>query len=82
MEACDPGLDPGELAGVGEGLCPVDGAQPLTQLQLGSTAAKLSQPSPNRRGIFATVLHAPPPLMPCAFWKKDACHEPSLAPPT
>ena len=32
-----------ELAGVGEGLCLVDGAQPLTQLQLGSVEAKCLQ---------------------------------------
>jgi hypothetical protein len=51
MQAWDPGLDPGELAGVGEGLCPADSAQPLTQLQLGSLAAKLSQPSPKGRGV-------------------------------
>lgn len=53
MEAWDPGLDPGELAGVGEGFCLVDRAHPLTQLQLGSAAAKLSQPSPDGRRIKA-----------------------------
>lgn len=30
MEPYDPGLDPGELGGVGEGLCAVDRVQPLT----------------------------------------------------
>jgi hypothetical protein len=30
MEPCDPGLDPGELGGVGEGVLAVDKAEPLT----------------------------------------------------
>jgi hypothetical protein len=30
MEPYDPGRDPGELGGVGEGVCPVGGAVPLT----------------------------------------------------
>jgi len=51
MEACDPGLDPGELAGVGEGLCLVDGAQPLTRLRLTAKGGKPAQPSPNGRGL-------------------------------
>lgn len=49
-EAYDPGIDPGELAGVGEGLCPSENAHPLTQLHLGSKAAKVSHPSPIGRG--------------------------------
>ncbi len=81
MEAWDPGLDPGELAGVGEGFCLVDGAQPLTQLRLTAKGGKSAQPSPKGRGVFASVLHALPSLMPCAFSKKDACHEPPLPPP-
>jgi len=67
MEACDPGLDPGELTGVGEAFCLIDGAQPLTQLRLTAKGGKPAQPSPIGRGIFATVLHAPCRLMPCAF---------------
>ena len=50
-----------ELAGVGEGFCLVDGAQPLTQLQLGSVAAKLSQPSPDGRGGYLWERGYPPP---------------------
>jgi hypothetical protein len=30
MKPYDPGCDPGELGGVGERLCPSDGAKPLT----------------------------------------------------
>jgi hypothetical protein len=30
MEPYDPGCNPGKLGGVGEGLCPSDGAKPLT----------------------------------------------------
>lgn len=52
MQPCDPGLDPGELGGIGEGFCLADSAHPLTQLQLGSAAAKLSQPSPFGRGGY------------------------------
>ncbi len=43
MEPYDPGLDPGELGGVGEGLCPVDSAQP----------------SPNGRGNFSKFVVRP-----------------------
>lgn len=70
-----------ELAGVGEGFCLVDRAHPLTQLQLGSVAAKLSQPSPDGRGIKALSYTHFPSLCPVPFLKKDACHEPSLPPP-
>lgn len=59
-----------ELAGVGEGFCLVDGAQPLTQLRLTAKGGKPAQPSPNGRGIFDAVLHALPPHMPCAFSKR------------
>jgi hypothetical protein len=44
MEPYDPGLDPGELGGVGEGVCVIDGAQPLTQLQLGNKLPSLRNP--------------------------------------
>jgi hypothetical protein len=30
MEPYDPGCNPGELGGVGEGVCAVEGAVPLT----------------------------------------------------
>ena len=53
MEAWDPGLDPGELAGVGEGFCLVDSAHPLTQLRLTARGGKSAQPSPYGRGIIS-----------------------------
>lgn len=58
-EAYDPGIDPGELAGVGEGLCPSENTHPLTQLHLGSKAAKASHPSPIGRGKDS-LLHKMP----------------------
>jgi hypothetical protein len=36
---------------VGEGMCVIDKAQPLTQLRLIRCAHKSAQPSPHRRGI-------------------------------
>jgi hypothetical protein len=38
-----------ELGGVGEGLCPADSAQPLTQLRLASKLASLRNPLPQER---------------------------------
>jgi hypothetical protein len=49
MEPYDPGLDPGELGGVGEGLCPVDSAQPLTRCDKRSKIASLAA-SPKGEG--------------------------------
>jgi hypothetical protein len=40
-----------ELGGVGEGLCPLDSAQPLTQLQLGNKLPSLRNPLPMGEGI-------------------------------
>ena len=40
-----------ELGGVGEGLCPVDRADPLTQLQLGNKLPSLRNPLPMGEGI-------------------------------
>ena len=37
-----------ELGGVGEGLCAVDGSQPLTQLQLGNELPSFRNPLPLR----------------------------------
>jgi hypothetical protein len=51
MEPYDPGLDPGELGGVGEGLCSVDGAQPLTAATR-QRAAKSRCLSKGRDGSF------------------------------
>ena len=39
-----------ELGGVGEGLCLIDKAQPLTQLRLASKLASLRNPLPKERG--------------------------------
>jgi hypothetical protein len=39
-----------ELGGVGEGLCAVNTADPLTQLRHRQLAAKSAQPSPDGRG--------------------------------
>jgi hypothetical protein len=39
-----------ELAGVGEGLCPVGGELPLTQLRLATKGGKAAHPSPKGRG--------------------------------
>ena len=41
-----------ELGGVGEGLCPVDRADPLTQLQLGNKLPSLRNPLPVGEGNF------------------------------
>jgi hypothetical protein len=49
MEPYDPGLDPGELGGVGEGLWAIDNQQPLTQLQLGNKLPSLRNPLPKER---------------------------------
>ena len=40
-----------ELGGVGEGLCPLDSAQPLTQQQLGNKLPSLRNPLPMGEGI-------------------------------
>jgi hypothetical protein len=40
-----------ELGGVGEGLCPLDSAQPLTQLQLGNRVPSFRNPLPMAEGI-------------------------------
>ena len=50
MKPYDPGLDPGELGGVGEGMRPLDSAQPLTQLQLGNRLPSLRNPLPMGEG--------------------------------
>ena len=39
-----------ECGGVGEGLCPVDSAHPLTQLQLGRKLPRLRNPLPTGEG--------------------------------
>jgi hypothetical protein len=57
MQAWDPGLDPGELAGVGEGLRHVDSTHPLTQLRLTADGGKSAQPSPKRRGAGSPLDH-------------------------
>ena len=44
MSAC-------ELGGVGEGLCPPDGTQPLTQLQLGNKSPSFRNPLPLERDL-------------------------------
>ncbi len=44
------GLRACSLAGVGEGLCPIDGAQPLTQLRVSSKLPTLRNPLPKERG--------------------------------
>lgn len=43
-----------ELGGVGEGLCPVDRADPLTQLQLGNKLPSLRNPLPVGEGSLIT----------------------------
>ncbi len=40
-----------ELGGVGEGLCPVDRADPLTQLQLGNKLPSFRNPLPLEREV-------------------------------
>jgi hypothetical protein len=42
-----------ELDGVGEGLCPVDRADPPTQLQLGNELPSLRNPLPTGEGSFS-----------------------------
>jgi hypothetical protein len=42
----------GWLGGVGEGLCIIDRAQPLTQLRLASELASLRNPLPSAREII------------------------------
>ena len=44
------------MSELGEGLCPIDNSDPLTQLQLTRCAPKLSQPSPHGRGTTAQTL--------------------------
>jgi hypothetical protein len=39
-----------ELGGVGEGMCAIDGAEPLTQLRLGSKLPSLRNPLPMGEG--------------------------------
>jgi hypothetical protein len=39
-----------ELGGIGEGLCPLDIPQPLTQLRLANKFASLRNPLPLERG--------------------------------
>ena len=48
-----------ELGGVGEGLCPVDRTDPLTQLQLGNELPSLRNPLPMGEGIFQSLWCAP-----------------------
>jgi hypothetical protein len=48
-----------ELGGVGEGLRPVDRADPLTQLQLGNKLPSLRNPFPLGEGIFQILWCAP-----------------------
>lgn len=50
MEPYDPGLVPGELGGVGEGLCPVDSPQPLTAAT-SDRRLQVSLPLPKERGM-------------------------------
>lgn len=49
MEPYDPGCNPGELGGVGEGVCSVDGAVPLTAAI--SERVRKSRCLSHRRGI-------------------------------
>jgi hypothetical protein len=51
--------DRSELAGIGERFSGIDSAQPLTQLHLGSAAAKVSQPSPMGRGTRSPLSEMP-----------------------
>jgi hypothetical protein len=50
MKPYDAGPDPAELGGFGKGLCAVDSAQPLTQLQLGNELPSLRNPLPRGEG--------------------------------
>jgi hypothetical protein len=48
-----------ELGGVGEGLCPVDRADPLTQLRLSSEPPSLRNPLPTGEGSLLTQQFLP-----------------------
>lgn len=50
MAPYDPGLVPGELGGVGEGLCGLDRAQPLTAAT-SDQRSQVSLPLPKERGV-------------------------------
>ena len=50
MEPYDPGRGPGELGGVGEGVCAVDGAIPLTAAT-SDQRSQVSLPLPKERGV-------------------------------
>jgi hypothetical protein len=50
MEPYDPGCNPGELGGVGEGVCPSDGAIPLTAAT-SDQRSQVSLPLPKERGL-------------------------------
>ena len=49
MEPYDPGCNPEELGGVGEGVCAVDGAKPLTA-PTSDQRSQVSLPLPKERG--------------------------------
>jgi hypothetical protein len=53
MKPYDPGCDPGELGGVGEGVCPVGGAVPLTAAT--SEQVRKSRCLSQRRGGICAV---------------------------
>ena len=55
------GLERSELAGVGEGLWAIDGAQPFSPAAAKQQAAKLSQPSPTGEGELTALTLAPDP---------------------
>jgi hypothetical protein len=49
------------LGGIGEGLCAIGGAEPLTQLRLASKLASLYNPLPREREATITSAAAPEP---------------------
>ena len=49
-----------ELGKVGEGLCAIDKAEPLTQLRLTNKFASLRNPLPLERGRWVTFRICPP----------------------
>jgi hypothetical protein len=49
------------LGGIGEGLCAIGGAEPLTQLRLASMLASLHNPLPLERDREVTSSAAPAP---------------------
>jgi hypothetical protein len=55
MEPYDPGRDPGELGGVGEGVCPVGGAIPLTAAT-SDQRSQVSLPLPMGEGLLTIFM--------------------------